>query len=243
MKIKNILLSLLLICAVRLCATSVSVPENLLAEGLTRLLEQYQRLEPHKPVESWAQLERVNPGFYGINSVLKQGSVTELFSFIPLNQRDFFPLGELILVQSKAMPWPDHWRMKDPRNPDKYIEQSGYQDIRFLIYAKNGVFVAEQWYEAKFQAMLTETGLTVPSPTPYYPPAPTRPDEKLINTSKPTAPVVASKTAPAIAPVAPAAPIPPSPSRSLNPLLWWIMGVMAALVAGMLIVRRKKPKV
>jgi hypothetical protein len=210
------------------------VNEQNTAEDIAVSLGVYRRHLSNEPVTSWAQISKVSPGLIGLNVNFPSGSVTEFFSFVPLDQRDRFPLGNLILVQSKPMPWPDEWKTEDHENPGQYLEHKSHQDIRFLIYEKDGKFIAERWYETKFQTMLAETGLTVPPPTPYYPPPPTPPGEKPAAMSSPAVPVIAAETAPAVAPATiptpTPAPVAPPPAKSPN-RLWWITGALAVLVA------------
>jgi hypothetical protein len=224
-------------------ATVRNIPEQSLARALQYNLWEYRKFISDEPVTSWAQIAQVDPGLYGVNAALRTGSVTEFFSFVPLDQRPRFPLGNLILVQSKAMPWPDAWKTEDREKPGEYLPHHSHQEIRFFIYEKDDKFIAERWYETKFQAMLAETGLTVPPPTPYYPPPPTPPGEKPAATSSPAVPVIAAETAPAVAPATvptpTPAPVAPSPAKSPNPL-WWIAGTLAMLVAlGTILARRK----
>jgi hypothetical protein len=234
-------ISLFFLFLVSSFASTISIPEKALADDLKVLLALYKKSYSDVPVENWNQLGAVTKGFDGINSSLKSGSVTDCFSFIPLGQRDRFPKGKLILVQFKAMPWPDVWRSEDPKNLGKYLQHPSQQEIRFLIYEKNGRFYSEHWYETKFQAMLAETGLTIPPPTPYYPPSPTPPGKKPDDVPSAAAHNPEPKTAHAVAPAI----IPtPAPSASglakLSNTLWWLVGTLVALVAVVLIVRRKK---
>lgn len=188
-------------------------------------------------------MSQVDPDLFGLNAMMPSGNVTEAFSIVPLHERYRFPLGNIIIVQSKAMEWPDTWKTIDPENPGKYLAHPKHQEIRFFIYEKDDKFIAERWYETKFQAMLAETGLTIPPPTPYYPPPPTPPGEKPAATSSPAVPVIAAETAPAVAPATVPTPSPPPvappPAKSPN-RLWWIAGAIAVLVALGLIVARRK---
>lgn len=213
-------------------ASTINTPESSLAKGLQFLLTRYSKENPTRHVDNWSELASVAGSFDGLNSVLKSGSVTDYFAFVPLNSRGKFPAGNLILVQIQPMPWPDAWKTEDPKKPGEYVAHSRHQDIRFLIYEKDGRFIAERWYETKFQAMLAETGLTVPPLTPYSPPPSTS-----------AAPVIASKAAPAVAPPATPTPAPvsPPPVKSSNPL-WWIAGAIVALVSVTLALGRKKFK-
>ena len=220
--------------------------EQTVAEDLATSLGVYKRHITTQPLETWEQLALVSPGFYGLNAMLDSRSVTEIFSIVPLDKRNRFPLGNLIFVQSKAMNWPDIWKTKDPKNPDKYLNNNGHQEIRFFIYEKGGKYVAERWYETKFQAMLAETGLTIPPPTPYYPPPPTPPGEKPAAPSAQATPVVASETSPDAAPSSKPTPttaqVTPPSAKSSNPL-WWIVSAIAALAALVfLATRKKKPR-
>ena len=218
--------------------------EQGVADELATSLDVYKRHVSSAPLESWAQLSIVCPGFIGLDAMLGRGSITEFFSIIPLSERNRFPLGNLIFVQSKAMPWPDIWKTEDPNAPGKFINHPRYQDIRFFVYEKDGKYFADRWYENKFQAMLAETGLMIPPPTPYYPPPPVPPSQKQIDAAKSLAlasfPKTETPAAPTVATPPPAAPARAAP-RFPN-AFWWIIGAIAALVTVMLLVRRKKPK-
>jgi hypothetical protein len=233
---------LFLVLASASLASVRGTPEQSLARGIEHNLWKYRQFISTEPVVSWEQLEQVDRGLYGINAALRTGSVTEFFSFVPLDQRPRFPLGDLILVQSTAMPWPDAWKTEDREKPGDYLPHRSHQEIRFFIYEKDGKFIADRWYETKFQAMLAETGLTVPPPTPYYPPPPTPPGENPTRASPPAGPVVSATTAPTVAPGATTTPAPGTPPAKSSPPLWWIAGAGAAVVAVVLAVRRKRPK-
>jgi hypothetical protein len=242
----KIIKSLLLIAALalalpgKLTGSVVGIPEKGLTEDLARCLSSYRSRISAEPVTAWSQIERVNTALYGLNAYLKSGSVTEIYSFVPLEQRARFPFGNLILVQIKPMPWPDAWKMEDHEKPGQYLPHHSHQDIRFLIYEKNGKFIAERWYETEFQAMLAETGLTIPPPTPYYPHPPTPPGEKPAAPSVPAVPTAATQTAPVVAPAVspPPAPVAPSPAGSSKPL-WWIIGTITVLTTiGIIAARR-----
>jgi hypothetical protein len=241
--IRILLLLITLAFVLKVEGSVIGIPEQGLARALANSLSGYHSRVSTEPVTGWSQIEKVNTALYGLNAYLKSGSITEIYSFVPLEQRARFPLGNLILVQFKPMPWPDTWKIEDPEKPGEYLTHKSQQDIRFLIYEKNGKFVAERWYETKFQAMLAETGLTVPPPTPYYPPPPTPPGEKPAATSSPAAPVIAAETAPAVAPATvptpTPAPVATPPAKSPN-RLWWITGALAVLVAFGLVVARRK---
>lgn len=46
------------------------------------------------------------------------------------------------------------------------------QPIRYLVYrTESGDIRTDWWYEADVEAMLAETGIRVPEPTPYRPDA------------------------------------------------------------------------
>jgi hypothetical protein len=241
--IQSILLVFALIASPKVEASVIGIPEQGLARALANSLSSYHSRVSNEPVTTWSQIEKVNTALYGLNAYLKSGSITEVYSFVPLEQRALFPLGNLILVQSKAMPWPDTWKTEDREKPGEYLPHGSHQEIRFFIYEKDGKFIAERWYETKFQTMLTETGLTIPPPTPYYPPPPTPPGEKPAATSSPAVPVIAAETAPAVAPATvptpSPAPVAPPPAKSPNQP-WWIAGAIVVLVALGLIVARRK---
>ncbi len=243
--IRSLLLIVALASSLKVEGSVVRIAEQNLADALATSLSSYRSRVSTEPVTSWSQLERISTALIGLNAYLNSGSITEIYSFVPLEQRSRFPSGNLVLVQSNAMAWPDAWKTEDPEKPGQYLEHPRHQDIRFLIYEKDGKFIAERWYETKFQSMLAETGLTIPPPTPYYPPPPTPPGEKLAALSAPSVPVVAAETTPTAAPATVPKPAPapatPPPAKSSNPL-WWIVGAIAALVTVVLIVRRKNPK-
>lgn len=224
-------------------ASTISIPEKALADDLKVLLALYRKSYSDAPVENWNQLGEVTRGFDGINSSLRSGSVTDYFAFVPLAERDRFPKGRLILVQFKAMPWPEAWKTEDPKIPGQYIQHPTHQEIRFLIYEKNGRFYSEYWYETKFQAMLAETGLTVPPPTPYTPQLLNR--AKLNATSAPAsvAPITIAQTTPTpklseTAPPIPAtSPLPKSPN-----VFWWIAGLLVVCGGIVFFLRKRIPK-
>jgi hypothetical protein len=232
---------LFLVLSFNAFGSTIRIPEQALADGLKFLLSLHHKGHPTTPAENWGQLAEVAGGFEGLNSTLKSGSVVDYFTFIPLGSRDRFPGGRLILVQIRPMPWPDAWKTKDPENFGEYREHHSHQDIRFLIYEKNGKFIAERWYEAKFQAMLAETGLTVPPPTPYYPPPPMPPGEKPAPRSEPAAPMASARTAAvSVSTTVPTPALVVSPPAKSSGLLWWIVGAIVVLAAVVLVVRRKK---
>lgn len=222
-----------------LAASTSSIPVSSAARALARIMSDYQAIISKAPIVGWEQIESIDRGLLGINSFFPHGGAPDYFSFIPLGQRELFLGGKIVLVQHKPIPWPDTWKTEDLNNPGEYLKHRTHQDIRYLIYEKDGKFIAERWYESKFQSMLAETGLTVPSPTPYYPPTPTPPGEKPVSNT--AALVITSKD-----PVIPAAIPTPEPAplqipRSFNPL-WWVVGAIVALVAAAWVVRRKRPK-
>lgn len=227
-----------------LMANTASAPEGAATRNLQRLFEQYRRIISQVPIANWQQVELVDKGLHKANSMLAEGNVTKFYSFIPLADRSKFPKGALVLVQYKAMPWPDALKTENPAKNGEFLFHPSQQDVRYLIYeSSKGELQTERWYETKFQAMLAETGLTIPPPTPYYPPPPTPPGEKPAATSSPAVLVIAAETAPAVAPEAtPAsAPIAPPPAKSANPR-WWIAGAIAVLVALWTILARRKAR-
>ncbi len=220
-------------------------PMQNVADELAVSLGVYKRHVSIAPLNSWQQLASVAPGFYGLNAMTSGQSVTEIFSIIGQSERGKFPSGNLIFAQSAAMPWPDAWKTEDREKPGEYLPHRSHQDIRFLVYEKDGKFIAERWYETKFQAMLAETGLTIPPPTPYYPPPPTPPGEKPAAPSTLAAPIATTQSAPAAAHLATPTPAtaPATPPAKSSNLLWWIVGAIAALAAVLfLATRKKKPR-
>lgn len=102
----------------------------------------------------------------------KDRNLTELYSFLTPDDRKKFPDGELILVRY---------------SPVSTEEQS----TRSFIYRNsNGRVKGETWDEERFQAMLAETGITVPPPQPLppEPPVPAENQQQLEPQPQPEAP-------------------------------------------------------
>lgn len=171
---------------------------------------------------------------------------TEIYSLIPMEEGKKFPEGTLICVRYEPAAWPAVWS-DDPTKKEKNAgDLNREKPIRYLVYKnQRGDILSTWWYEEKIQAMLAQTGLRIPPPTPYYPSPHTPPGENSTTTSSLAVPVVAAETAPAVAPATvpkPAAvPVAP-PTKSSNPL-WWIVGAIAGLVAVVwFVARKKKPR-
>jgi hypothetical protein len=215
------------------------------ARALSEFVRLYNTYVSPDPVTTWEQLAQVDPYLTSTNLYFRAKKAWEVFAFIPIADRGKFPEGNLILVQVESMPWPNEWKTSDPNNEGKYLQHASHLPIRLLVYKSAGELRAEYWPEAKFQAMLAETGLTIPPPSPYHPSPANLLDEKRFEPSTPTAPGVAHSApvfTPSATPTPTTAPVAPSPAKSSN-LLWWIVSAIAALATVLfLATRKKKPR-
>ncbi|MCX6937107.1 MAG: hypothetical protein NTU80_04305 [Verrucomicrobia bacterium] len=216
------------------------------ARALSEFVRLYNTYVSPDPVTTWEQLAQVDPYLTSTNLYFRANKAWEVFTFIPIADRGKFPEGNLILVQVESMPWPNEWKKPDPNHKGKYLQHASHLPIRLLVYKSAGELRAEYWPESKFQAMLAETGLTIPPPSPYHLLPANLPGEKPAATSSPAVPVIATETAPALAPSATPTPTTAQvapPSAKSSSIIWWIIGAIAALAAVVLTLRRKKPNV
>ncbi|MBC2596127.1 hypothetical protein H5P28_17805 [Ruficoccus amylovorans] len=163
---------------------TVGLPEGTAANQLSMFISIYQRWENGKLPSSWNDIAQVDEGLTSLNSSFSDGaSIDKLYSFILPEDRQKYPEGELLLIRSRPMEWPEAWesgvqvedRSKLTDEQRKEWERlqevkKGYQrPIRYLIYKdKNGEYIADWWYEDDVQKMLEKTGIRVPPPIPYH---------------------------------------------------------------------------
>ncbi|MFA6962523.1 MAG: hypothetical protein WC205_17335 [Opitutaceae bacterium] len=168
---------LLLIVANALSATVISPPEGIAINKLCGFIESYKYYVRDGVLTSWEDVDKYDgmaryAGYFGPNK-----DISQIYSFIPASDRGKFTKGELILIRSNPMDWPDIWNENltignahAVDEKDSKILKDRKRPIRYLIYKdKNGILLTEWWYEDEVQAMLKETGLVIPPPTPYRP--------------------------------------------------------------------------
>lgn len=114
--------------------------------------------------ESWEEIATLRPELHDrLLTPVRQGkNLTELYSFISSDDRARFPYGELILVRHVPLANPSH--------------RIGGNERWFVGRTPQGGIGVTAWNEERFQAMLTETGITIPPPQPL-PPEPPLPAE------------------------------------------------------------------
>ena len=166
-------------------ATTVGTREGASIIGLSGFVSIYVIEESGKLPDSWNEIFR-HEGFYErmeSRFARNDRGLTELYSFIAPEQRSLFPDGELLLIRSEPIDWPEVWKHDDVASvdPSDLTEEQQEklerlddheQPIRYLLYRdKRGEIRSTWWYESDVQAMLAETGIRVPEPTPYRPAA------------------------------------------------------------------------
>lgn len=135
--------------------------------SLGTLLELYSAYTDGDLPEKWSDILMMDGFYYDrydrLTRPIAEGqNLTDRYSFILSKDRDTFPAGELVLVSYIPRP-----RIDGREGP-------GW---RTLMYRnERGMIVSESWDEERFQAMLTETGITIPPPQPL-PPEPPLPAE------------------------------------------------------------------
>jgi hypothetical protein len=215
--------------------------------GVAADLSVYESSYNGLPANTWQDIVAFFGDLQRIDVEIENGKrFTEIYSLVPAEEGKKFPEGTLICVRYEPAAWPAMWS-DDPKKKEKDAgDLNREKPIRYLVYKnQRGDILSTWWYEEKIQAMLAKTGLTIPPPTPYHPPSPMPPGEKPAAPSTSAAPLVASQTAPVVAPAATPTPttalVAPPPAKS-SKLIWWIVCAIAALAAVVLTGRRKKPK-
>jgi hypothetical protein len=226
-------------------SNSIMTPEGVKIGILATDLKALEILRAGKPLDTWADLASVYDGDLTrieISQVKGEG-FTELYSLVPLHEGLKFPEGILICIRFKPTAWPSVWSDDLNKKEKDEGDLNREKPIRYLVYKnQRGDILSTWWYEEKIQAMLAKTGLTIPPPTPYYPPTHTPPGEKQVDPSLPVTSVATMKASPSVTHMASSAPAPvaPPPTKSANPV-WWIIGVIAVLTAVLVLARKKKP--
>lgn len=169
-QIKLFLLGLLFVQC--LYAHSVSTGEGSAIRGLCETIRQYRTYVEDVPVTSWDQIAKLDVNLYGTKAGFKDEDPTELYSFIPADQRSKFPEGELLLIRYEPLPFPDiykeHLHERDESEAEADVENPDYKPIRYLLYRDNsGEIQSFWWYEGRVQEMLKETGIEIPKPIKF----------------------------------------------------------------------------
>lgn len=210
-------------------------PEHRAADALADSVRLYHKFVGSDPVVGWSQIAQAVPNLDSFKTLLPAKDITLLYSFIPLSDRDKFPKGELIAVSSAPLPWPDI--NKEEGRGGVVVNSDSYQPIRYVIYKNSKAeFVAERWYDKDFAEMIAEKGIRIPDPTHYNPPLvlPYGADFAEENSDKTRSPEGVAMRSPT--PVASEADASQRLADTTNNTSLWILGVVAALVLGCLIV-------
>lgn len=245
--IKFLLIGLLL--APILNAHSVSTAEASAIRGLTETIRQYRTYIKDVPVTSWDQIAELDVNLYGTKAGFKHEDPTELYSFIPVDQRTKFPEGELILIRYEPLPFPDLYKEHHHGHEESEadLENPDYKPIRYLLYRDDrGEIQSFWWYEDRVQEMLEETGIEIPKPvkfTNYIDPRThkgIKVNEKVEEPIAQDAEVIEEATAPepATEELASAKPSEEPAEQSSNWWLWLIGAVVVLAGIGMTL-RRK----
>jgi hypothetical protein len=223
-----------------------------------RVLEESKAQGRALDIEHWSDIEalpfELQVRMLGTH-VQDEPNVSDYFVIVPRSERAKFPKGNLLIISADPFnltAWHRDWYKTNQKyTPEQLADFDKFNPkdslVRwYLTEDKEGKFARASIAEEDLQKIIEQTGLTLPTkPEPYrfnmsqVDPATGRP----INAPASPSPSLAASGAeavptptpkPAPAPVAP-------PAKSTNPL-WWIVGAIAALVAVVLVVRRKKPK-
>lgn len=204
-------------------------------EGLVSLfVAEHNRLP-----DSWQDMFQYDPELSMLDGYFKgSDNLGDLYSFIPAAERTKFWDGQILLIRSKPMSWPEIW--KDPLldidlatlPAEKKAELASIQahqgSIRYLIYRdKAGHLKTEWWHEHKVQSMVAETGIVIPPPTPYKLPVP------VVSASENT-----TKVAPSASPAK--TPLPVSSVPTASNYIQWIIAAVITLAAILFIARLRK---
>lgn len=182
-------------------------------------------------------------------------NVSDYFVIIPRSERAKFTKGNLLVINATPFNLTAYYRDWYKKHEDYTPEQLADYDkfnpkdevIRwYLAEDKDGKYQRTSITEEELAQIIQQTGLKIPELVKYrfnmsqVDPATGR---SINAPAAPSPPLVASRAETVVAPTptpTPATVVPP-PAKPFN-LLWWIIGAIVALVAVVLIVRRKKPK-
>jgi hypothetical protein len=213
--------------------------------GVAADLSVYQACHNGEQPNSWQDIATFFGDLNRIDVKTDNGrKFTELYSLVPLSEGSKFTDGTLICVRYEPAKWPSVWS----DDPKKEVKDEGdlnrERPIRYLVYKnQRGDILSTWWYEEKIQAMLAKTGLTIPPPTPYYPPTHTPPGEKQVDPSLPMTSVATTKALPSVTPTVTPRPASVAPQSGKTPNSFqWIISAVIALAAVLFIARRKKGK-
>ncbi len=259
--IKIITLAAFFVWPYAIYSSSYRPAESTAADALADRVRQYRAYIKDEPVTEWSQVAlNHDNGLVGLNSYYKNGDITELYSFVPIEDRDKFPNGELILIYYKPIKWPKGWTLNttdiDPDSIDSLSEEQRKElkkrqdaaagrekPIRYLIYRnEDDEYDATWWYEDDVQKMLAETGIHVPPPTPYRPNPDTReaplPRSQSLDTDADDTSTI-DKSA-----LASPQPNTTPPEKEPGTSSWWIWALLAGipLIAVIILVRRSRSK-
>lgn len=159
---------------------TISPAENGAIKRFVGFYDSITSIEGKSP-SSWATIAKYDEDLEGFRDYFPEGqSIDSIYSFISKEDRSKFPDGELLLIRSKPMKWPDVWKHTPPDiDPAELTEKQRdefkrladrEQPIRYLIYRNEaGDIDSVWWFEEDVQTMLAETGIKVPAPEPYQP--------------------------------------------------------------------------
>ena len=253
-RINRIGLCVLLLSASWHCieAKTISPAENGAIRRFVGFYDSITNIEG-KPPTSWAIIAKYDEGLEGFKDYFPEGqNIDTVYSFIAEEDRAKYPEGELLLIRSAPMDWPEVWKHTPPEiDPAELTEAQREeikrladreQPIRYLIYrGENGDIESVWWFEKDVQKMLAETGISVPEPVPYQVPAvveipadPPAPEAvQVVEEATPPEPAIEEP-----AEVAPVEVAEETPEQSSQ---WWLWLVGALVVVGGLglVLRRK----
>lgn len=240
------LLSLLFLVQYAKANTS-DFPESRLLSYVAELIEQDYQKNGHVSYADWNEFYDAEVGLGLMTQIIPdQPPISMAYGFIEREQRNRFPLGELVLVRLKPMEWPKEWRksknINGVENTPEFQQAlseahlNHQAPIRYFIYVnKNGKVRADWLLESQFSELIHQSKLSLP--TKGYMPTPRQLQRKSMRKMPVDTldSVVAAQPAPAVATV----PVPPTPAKSSNPL-WWIIGAIAVLATVGIIIRARR---
>jgi len=250
-RISRISVLTLILLSSLLCveAKTISPAENGAIRRFVGFYDSITNIEG-KPPTSWAIIAKYDEGLEGFEDYFPEGqNIDTVYSFIEEEDRAKYPEGELLLIRSKPMEWPDVWAHTPPDiDPSELTEEQRAefkrladreQPIRYLIYRNEaGDIDSVWWFEEDVQTMLAETGIKVPAPEPYQPAIaePPAPPVAVAETTEEVPTVESEVKEPAE--VKPDEVTEETPEQSSQ---WWLWLVGALVVLGGLavVVRRK----
>lgn len=183
-RINRIGVFILILLSSLLCveAKTISPAENGAIRRFVGFYDSITNIEG-KPPTSWATIAKYDEDLEGFEDYFPEGqNIDAVYSFIAEEDRAKYPEGELLLIRSTPMDWPEVWKHTPPEiDPAELTEdqkaeierlKDREQPIRYLIYRDEaGDLESVWWFEEDVQKMLAETGIRVPKPEPYQAPA------------------------------------------------------------------------